>query len=49
VHSARLVRERRQVSVVDGRGADWIAIGEEAVDVVAQVIYCGSPSAAFLD
>src|SRR5262249_56131385 len=30
-------------------GADWSGIGEGAVDVVAQAVYCGSPSAAFLD
>jgi len=33
----------------DRSGAGWIAIGEEAVDVVAPAVYCGSPSAAFLD
>jgi hypothetical protein len=30
-------------------GADWVAIAEEAVDVVVPALYCGSPSGAFLD
>lgn len=33
----------------DVSGADWIAIGEGAVDDIAPGVYCGSPSSAFLD
>ena len=30
-------------------GADWIGIGEDAVDGIAPGVYCGSPSGAFLE
>jgi hypothetical protein len=33
----------------DTSGADWGAIGEGAVDTVAPIVFCGSPSGAFVD